>query len=63
MPSISRLSVRIVTRHLTYAGTDGNIYLGICGREFLIDSKEDDFERGSDRTYADTRFAPNTGEL
>ena len=59
MALISRLSVRIVTADLHNAGTDGNVYLGICGRE---DSDEDDFERGSDRTYAVTSFNPNPGE-
>jgi hypothetical protein len=33
------------------AGTDGDVYLGICGREFFVDTSRDDFERGSSTTY------------
>ena len=33
------------------AGTDGNPYIGIGGREFRIDSEKDDFEVNTDRTF------------
>jgi hypothetical protein len=33
------------------AGTDGDVYIGLCGREFHIDTTSDDFESNSDRTY------------
>ena len=33
-------------------GTDGDVYLGICGREFSIDSEANDFQAGTPpRTY------------
>ena len=51
MPAITRMDVRIVTGNRAGAGTDGEVYAGICGREFYLDSAVDDFEQGSDRTY------------
>lgn len=33
------------------AGTDGDVYLGVCGREFYVDTESDDFECGSARDY------------
>src|SRR5262245_62059626 len=51
MPLINRIDVRIKTGDRAAAGTDGDIYVGICGREFFVDSAVDDFERNSDRTY------------
>jgi PLAT/LH2 domain len=54
---ITRFSVQIITGDRDKAGTDGDVYVGLCGREFYIDSADsstdpiDDFERGSDRTY------------
>jgi hypothetical protein len=41
----------IITGDVDGAGTDGDIYLGIGGREFRLDSREDDYERGSWREY------------
>jgi hypothetical protein len=44
--------VRLKTRDEDGAGTDGDVYLGIGGREFQIDkSDRNDFERGDDATY------------
>ena len=54
MSAIKTFSVRIVTGDRPNAGTDGDVYIGLCGREFYIDSEKDsfnDFERGSDTTY------------
>jgi hypothetical protein len=51
MTQIKRIEVRILTGDRTNAGTDGEVYLGICGREFHIDSSEEDFDRGFDKTY------------
>lgn len=51
MVAITTILVRILTSSERDAGTDGNVYIGLCGREFYIDSRENDFERGSDRTY------------
>lgn len=51
MPQISGLLCQIITGKISGAGTDGDIFLGLCGREFVIDSKADDFERGNWREY------------
>ncbi len=32
-------------------GTDGSIYVGVCGREFHLDTSDDDFEHGSSHEY------------
>lgn len=32
-------------------GTDGDVYLGIAGREFYIDSADNDFEPGNPKVY------------
>ena len=51
MTTITRIDVRIKTGNRSRAGTDGDVYLRIGGREFYIDSEADDFEEGSDRVY------------
>ena len=51
MPQITKIEFHLETGDLSGAGTDGDVYLGLCGREFSIDSSRDDFERGSGRTY------------
>ena len=51
MPQITKIELHLETGDLSGAGTDGDVYLGICGREFSIDSEKDDFERNSGRTY------------
>jgi hypothetical protein len=53
MPQITQIILTIATGDVEDAGTDsGNVYLGVCGREFRVDSEQDDFERGTTRTYA-----------
>ena len=51
MPSINSIHLHIQTGNLSGAGTDGDVYLGLCGREFSIDTTRDDFERGAAREY------------
>jgi hypothetical protein len=51
MTAITRIDLRLVTGNRSNAGTDDNVYLGICGREFYVDSSSNDFEQGSDRIY------------
>lgn len=51
MANINRIDVRVKTGSAGGAGTDGEIYIGVAGREFHIDSAYDDYERSSDRTY------------
>jgi len=51
MAAITRLDVRVITGNRPSAGTDGDIFVAVAGREFCLDSAVDDFERGADRTY------------
>ena len=51
MPAIESVFVQIRTGNLTDAGTDGEVYLGICGREFRLDSSGNNFERGAVDTF------------
>jgi hypothetical protein len=51
MPQINSIQLHLQTGDLSGAGTDGDVYLGLCGREFSIDTTSDDFERGSGRSY------------
>lgn len=58
MPNIARIDAVVRTGDRSGAGTDGDIYLGIAGREFMLDSAIDDFERNSTRTYV---ISPTAG--
>jgi len=51
MAKITGILCQIITGNVANAGTDGNVYLGLGGREFLLDSTANDFERGSWREY------------
>lgn len=51
MPRINSIHLHLETGNLSGAGTDGDVYLGVCGREFNLDTTSDDRERGSSRTY------------
>jgi|SRR5215213_2491142 len=52
MSAITQIKAVIHTGDRNNAGTDGTVYLGICGREFkLTRSDVDDFERSSHREY------------
>ncbi len=51
MARITGILCQVVTGNFSGAGTDGRVFLGICGREFRLDSSVDDFERGSLREY------------
>lgn len=51
MAAISTLSINIQTGTDSGADTDGDVYVGLGGREFYLDTSADDFERGSSRTY------------
>jgi hypothetical protein len=48
---VTGILCQIITGDVADAGTDGNVYLGIGGREFRLDSRADDYERGSYRIY------------
>jgi hypothetical protein len=51
MAAITRIDVQLKTGNRSGAGTDGDVYIRICGREFYVDSAINDFEQGADRTY------------
>jgi hypothetical protein len=52
MSAITQIKVTIHTGDRDDAGTDGTVYLGICGREFKLSrANVDDFERASHRDY------------
>jgi len=52
MSAITQIKAVIHTGDRNSAGTDGSVYLGICGREFKLTRADvDDFERSSHREY------------
>lgn len=51
MANLTSIQVTVSTMDEEHAGVDGPVYLGICGREFSIDSSKNDFERGAGFTY------------
>ena len=51
MAKIDTIELHLETGEKSGAGTDGDVYLGLCGREFYIDTEKDDFEAGSGRVY------------
>jgi hypothetical protein len=51
MANITGILCQVLTGNVSGAGTDGNVYLGVAGREFRLDSSKDDFERKSWREY------------
>ena len=51
LSKVTGILVQVITGDVANAGTDGNVYLGLGGREFRIDSRADDFERNSWREY------------
>lgn len=56
MAIIRSVTVLLRTADVSGAGTDGDVYVGVGGREFFVDSDANDFERGSSRVY---RFGNN----
>lgn len=51
MAQVTGVLVQIITGNVNGAGTDGRVYLGLGGREFRLDSNQDDYERNSWREY------------
>jgi hypothetical protein len=51
MPQIESIQANIETLDIDGASTDGDVYLGVAGREFHLDTKENDFQAGSSRKY------------
>jgi hypothetical protein len=51
MGLVSGILCQILTSDIEDAGSDGTVYLGLGGREFHLDSEDDDFERGSAGEY------------
>jgi len=51
MTNLNSIQLHIQTAGASDASTDGDVYLGIAGREFFVDSSIDDFQQGDGRTY------------
>jgi len=51
MTALTTIQLVLQTADDSGAGTDGDVFLGLAGREFTIDTTADDFERGDARTY------------
>ncbi|MFD7992623.1 hypothetical protein [Streptomyces mexicanus] len=51
MAAINKIEAYLYTANVESAGTDGWVYLGIAGREFSLDSSNNDFEQGQTFTY------------
>lgn len=51
MAQVTGILCQIITGNVSGAGTDGQVFLGLGGREFRLDSSQDDYERGSWREY------------
>jgi hypothetical protein len=51
MADITRIDARFITGKDGSAGTDGDVYIGLCGREFYVGSDSEDFNATNDRTY------------
>ena len=51
MGDIDKVEIRIRTGDRQRAGTGEQVVLGLGGSEFKLDSRANDFQRGSDRTY------------
>ena len=62
MAQIERIDLLLTTGDVEGAGTDGDVYLGVAGREFFVDSDADDFERASRRVYRFGDSAENTAD-
>ena len=52
MVTIQKIVIRIRTADIEDAGTDGEVYVGFCGREFHVGTSYEDFERGAERSYS-----------
>lgn len=50
--TIQKVVFRIRTADIENAGTDGEVYIGFCGREFHVGTSYEDFERGAVRNYS-----------
>lgn len=45
MPPVKSIQLDLQTADTPRAGCDGHVYLGVCGREFKVNTPKDDFER------------------
>lgn len=52
MVTIQKIVFRIRTADTEKAGTDGEVYVGFCGREFHVGTSYEDFERGAIHNYS-----------
>jgi hypothetical protein len=52
MVTIQKIVFKFRTSDTEDAGTDGEVYVGFCGREFHVGTSYEDFERGTVRRYS-----------
>ena len=52
MVTIQKIVFKFRTSDTEDAGTDGEVYVGFCGREFHVGTSYEDFERGAVRRYS-----------
>ncbi|MFG3259847.1 hypothetical protein [Streptomyces sp. NPDC048172] len=48
---ISTIKVNVWTSSTAGAGTNSSVSLGICGREFVLDTSGNDFEQGQEQSF------------
>ncbi|ONK14767.1 hypothetical protein [Streptomyces sp. MP131-18] len=60
MAGIGTIELKLQTAKDSDAGTDGWVYLGIAGREFHVETSDNDFEPGAAYTYV---FGENANVL
>jgi hypothetical protein len=63
MVTIQKILFKIRTADVEGAGTDGEVYVGFCGREFHVGTSYEDFERGAKRDYSAGLNAVTTDEV
>jgi hypothetical protein len=51
MAAVNRIDVFVKTGSIAFGGTNGTVYAGIGGREFVLDSSGNDFQTFATFTY------------
>jgi hypothetical protein len=51
MTHVDKITVDVKTRDATNAGTNGEVYLGLGGREFRLDQPGDQFKKGDNNHF------------
>jgi hypothetical protein len=51
MARVTRIDILVATGHLTHGGTNGRVYAGVGGCEFVLDSVGNDFQANTNLLY------------